>query len=391
MPDTTCKCTPSAVPGTRWAILIGIDYYVHDEAQSHPYSLSLRGCVNDVILVQKFLCQSTDIDPNRIHKLIASRPDQPNNEANLGLPSYENIVELFQHVTTKAKKGDLVYIHYSGHGARVRSIFSHLKENGGDLPDSLPSQSSSSSDPSQQRIACGSLDEALVPYNIANQQGRYLRDVEIAVMLRNMSKKELLVTTVIDCCHSGGMNRDGGNMGGISYPDRELPHTDHSSFKEDELKLAYSDLCRGKGTDGDRSARVGEHWLLGSGWKGQIFFAACGEGERAAEAMFGNKRYGVLTYFLVEHLNSGSDLSCDEISRLLKQDMCNKNQKPLLGGEKDRLFFRDETLHLFQGVAIEEVEVEPRVGSTIRLGVGGDSWYHSRGRIRHPAAFAFGV
>jgi hypothetical protein len=82
----------------------------------------------------------------------------------------------------KPQKGDFVYIHYSGHGARTTTIFADLKKETDDI------------------------DEALVPCDI-NMGGKYLRDYELGALLENLVAKGLIVTLVLDCCHSGGALR----------------------------------------------------------------------------------------------------------------------------------------------------------------------------------------
>lgn len=352
MSSFACSCAPSdaKVPGTRWAILIGIDNYVDNEAQVDLSIPRLRGCVNDVRLVETFLCESTDIAPDRIHKLTTPRSDQTGSQAHSDLPTYDNIVKLFRHITAQAKKDDLVYIHYSGHGARVKSIFDHLKQEGGNLPTSLPPDSSSP-DTIKNSVTRVSRDEALVPYDVGSG-GRYLRDVELVVLLGEMFTKGLLVTTVLDCCHSGGMNR-GDTPRGLPKPDDRELATDERLFQKNELQTAYSKL-HGAAEFGARAARVGEHWLFGSLWARQVLFAACGEREKAAEAIFDNEYRGVFTHFLVEQLKTGTDWSCHEIHWLVSTAIQRKHQNPLVAGEKSRRFFRRETSHLLPGLNIDK-------------------------------------
>ncbi|KAF8538860.1 hypothetical protein BDD12DRAFT_840666 [Trichophaea hybrida] len=84
-------------------------------------------------------------------------------------------------VTTEARPGDVVYIHYSGHGAQARTVYPELK-------------------------GPNSVDEALVPCDI-HCGGRYLRDFELAELLDIMVQKGLVVTIVLDSCHSGSASR----------------------------------------------------------------------------------------------------------------------------------------------------------------------------------------
>ena len=163
-----------------YALLIGINYY-----EPNPYYSSLMGAVRDIQLVEEYLTKTLQIPSEQIKKLI-SKEEKFNLEsirANYKqkiLPTYKNIIDAFNEITQIAKHGDLVYIHYSGHGGRVKTLFPEIK---------LEQQ-----------------DEGIVPTDIGTS-GRYLRDIEIATLLKRMTDKGLIVSVVFDSCHSGGAKR----------------------------------------------------------------------------------------------------------------------------------------------------------------------------------------
>ena len=144
------------------------------------YYKSLGGCVRDINHMEEFLLNKLGMTKESIFKLTATNtgkdhPSEPRDQ----WPTYENMVSGFKKVTDMAQSGDMVYIHYSGHGGRATTVFPGLKGNEG-------------------------LDEALVPTDIGNSEARYLRDIEIAHLLKTMVDKGLIVTIVLDSCHSGG-------------------------------------------------------------------------------------------------------------------------------------------------------------------------------------------
>ena len=69
------------------------------------------------------------------------------------------------------------------------------------------------------------MDEALVPIDIGTTSGNYLRDLEVSYLLQAMVDKGLVVTLVLDSCHSGGATRgtSGARKRGITSPDMRDP------------------------------------------------------------------------------------------------------------------------------------------------------------------------
>src|SRR2546425_292062 len=98
------------------ALLIGIDSYLPNKLPDGSYYRNLSGCVRDISHVENFLLQKLGIPPANILKLTASNvgaAEPP--EAPASWPTYGNMVAAFQKITEAAKRGDQVYIHYSGH------------------------------------------------------------------------------------------------------------------------------------------------------------------------------------------------------------------------------------------------------------------------------------
>ncbi|MGB0930592.1 MAG: caspase family protein [Chitinophagales bacterium] len=159
-----------------YALLVGINNY------NHPKVSNLKGCVNDVVNIKTYLESRFDKENRDIECLI-------NENA-----SYQNIIETFRnHLTAKAKKGDVVFFHYSGHGARevaaegFRPFFPEGKE------------------------------ETLVCYDSRQKGGHDLADKELAVLISEVAAKGAHVVIVLDCCHSGSGTRPGhgSRMGAI--------------------------------------------------------------------------------------------------------------------------------------------------------------------------------
>jgi hypothetical protein len=272
-----------------FALCIGVDFYFPNSLPGEGRYPSLGGCVRDINHVENFLRQKLGIPEENIFTLTSSSnitndgPLEPPEK----LPTYSNIVSAFKSLTEKAQKGDQVYIHYSGHGGRSKTHIPTLKGNNG-------------------------LDETLVPTDIGNASTRYIRDTEIAKIIERMLKKELVVTMVLDCCHSGGATRGKGGAvaRGINIIDTTSRPQDSLVASIEALENTWKNLDKPSHTLDDSYAKsIGNTRSLqiGSGWlpqiKGYVLLAACRPSESAYEYDFeGNERNGALTYWLLKCL-----------------------------------------------------------------------------------------
>ncbi|CAF3572527.1 unnamed protein product [Fusarium graminearum] len=303
----------------KWAVLVGIDFYGDQGGSdsvspppniksSHPVSYNhLQGCVNDVVAVREYLINTLKVQPDNITTLLAPRPDH--NYTSLlpkhSKPTYLNLVRAFQK-PQGAEPGYLIYIHYSGHGARATTVFQDVK-------------------------ATDALDEALVPSDI-NHSACYLRDLELGYLLHQMANDGLVVTAVLDCCHSGGAVRgDEDSQLGLT---RSIPEVYRSNPESDRpLTNTKSDEW--------------SSWLKcwSSGQHGFFSLAACQEEQTAREKLGTGTTYGLLTYWLLKILNSSSmKISSQSLySRIIDcvQDD-NRHQTPHYVGDSNRSFASNE-------------------------------------------------
>lgn len=114
-----------------YALLIGIDCYLQNRLSDGSYYKSLGRCVRDINHVESYFVNNLKVPETNIFKLTASNvegSDKPK-ESLEQLPTYKNMVAKFKEVADTAQKGNLVYIHYSGHGGRAKTHFPKLKGN----------------------------------------------------------------------------------------------------------------------------------------------------------------------------------------------------------------------------------------------------------------------
>jgi len=142
----------------RRAILIGINY-VGQEGQ-------LSGCHNDVKNIKRFLIKEQGFQEKDMLILM----DDGEHHA----PTRRNILDAFTEITKYSNNGDVVFVHYSGHGGRV-------KDTSGDEADGY--------------------DETLIPidYKTSSQ----ILDDDVFKILVKPMRKGVNVTVLMDCCHSG--------------------------------------------------------------------------------------------------------------------------------------------------------------------------------------------
>jgi uncharacterized caspase-like protein len=160
---------------TFWALLIGINSYPDDDETS-----PLEGCVRDVEQLQQHFEGRENIHTTLLKASIDNEVDskKPFDDENQ-LPTLENIRSSINGIISKANTGDLVHIHFSGHGVRRKT----QSEDFGDHENG---------------------DLALVLYDpISNV--RYLQGLELARRLEEMVDKGLKPVLVLDCCHSGAI------------------------------------------------------------------------------------------------------------------------------------------------------------------------------------------
>jgi hypothetical protein len=300
-------------------LLIGIAYYKPNRLYK-----SLKGPVRDINLVEAFLKQTLKIPTEQIYKLIS--PSQEDTallaaksaEAHVQEPTYENIVKAFDRITATAQAGEQVYIHYSGHGGRAATIYPNLKQGTGEQND-----------------------EGIVPMDIGDTpDGRYLRDIEMTTLLKRMTDKGLIVTLVLDSCHSGGATRGDAEIRSAGQTDN-LPRSSQSLVAElEELEQNWRESKnRGLVEEG------------GAVRRNYVLLAACRPNEYAYEYAVngGTERYGALTYWMIDTLTSvatsGQPLTYKLLHDRINAQIQSKFQAqiPMVAGKIDRLVFGSDT------------------------------------------------
>ncbi|MEL6163388.1 MAG: caspase family protein, partial [Cyanobacteria bacterium J06628_3] len=210
-----------------------------------------------------------------------------------------------------------VYIHYSGHGGRALTIYPELKGEGLD-------------------------DESIVPCDISSSGNRYLRDVEIATLIKRLTDKGCIVTVIFDSCHSGGATR-----GDCAIRGSENNGIDTAPRNQDSLVASRQELLHNWRILTQNDSSESRVWLPKT--EDYVFLAACRPSEFAYEYAISNnssKRNGALTYWMIDTLSSStSPLTYRSLYNRVKGMVQSKfpQQLPMLTGNGDRQVFGVDT------------------------------------------------
>ncbi|KAF6795438.1 hypothetical protein CSOJ01_13409 [Colletotrichum sojae] len=321
---------------SRWAVLIGIDRYSATEMKRN-----LDGCVADVQETKSFLENCLGVPPSNIDILTAAVGDGLNSQLP---PTRTNVLDTLKNLSKKAKPGDFVYIHYSGHGDRRRTKYADRKKN-----TTLH-------------------DEVLC--TLEND----IRDVELGDILDSLAEKGLFLCVVLDCCHAGSATRH--------REDSEEKIRCRSSMESTESR----DESTNDGATGIRGGQRNMSAIESYSWLNRPrrynLIAACQSYEDAQEITTGSRTHGALTYHLIESLRSFGATRKPVTYESLHQTLEPKfkslrlRQQPLHLGDKTRIVFgtalsNRTTPGLLTSVSKNNAETVTLVdGAVCQVGVG---------------------
>ncbi|HEU4710815.1 MAG TPA: caspase family protein [Pyrinomonadaceae bacterium] len=323
-----------------YALLVGVNYYLPNKLPNGLYYKSLGGCVQDITKVEQFLRNVVGVSDEHLIKLTSSHSDgeQPA-EPPEQWPTYANIVAAFGKLASMIESGDQVYIHYSGHGGRCPTTpaFHEIKGAEG-------------------------LDEVLVPMDLGDSEGRYLRDTELHYLLQRLVDKKCFLTLVLDSCHAGGATRarlfdhaeKETTVRGVSVIDDTPRPLESLVGSPQQLVDTWAASFDHNGSQ--RSVKPESGWWLEP--RGYVLLAACRTSEYANEYPFeGNEKNGALTYWWLDSLKQlrpGSTYKMLHDRVLARVRAQFPDQTPQLQGEGNRIVFGREEVHSQSGVTVIE-------------------------------------
>lgn len=268
----------------RKAFIVGINTY-----QDSP----LNGCVNDGLLIYKVLSEKYDFNTKDID-IITDREATKN-----------NIIKGLKKLTTGLTKDDYIFFHYSGHGSQVVS------------------KDWTKTDEADGR------DEIICPVDMNWDDP--LRDNDLNEFFANISCKALVI---LDSCHSGT-----GLRSGCNWKSRFLPPPISNMLSnpmislDDNLDFVYPIITKDVQTQK-------RGFLVDTAKQGNtILISGCRENQTSADAYFGNKYHGALTYTLVMNLrNAKYKISYNNLINNINRDLrkLGFQQEPQLEGKANK-------------------------------------------------------
>ena len=217
---------------------------------------NLKGCVNDVLLMAKTLREEYGFSgPSDIRLLTDERA------------TTAGIRKGLEWLVAEATAGDSLVFHYSGHGSQVRDV------HGDELSDNL--------------------DEIICPYDLDWENP--FTDDDLAEICGRVPKGVLL-TVILDCCHSGTGLRD--------YLPPELPIRYKFLPAPVEVRHRSEPGIENRGIDRsvtmtgpDRKLPV-RRFGISLTKTNAVLIAGCRSDQTSADAWIDGDYHGALTYYL---------------------------------------------------------------------------------------------
>lgn len=150
--------SPPRPTGRQKAVLIGVNYF--------GTRAELRGCINDVVSIQRLLM---DTYGWKAHSFRILRDDDRRS-----MPTRQNILAMLHWLVEDVRPGDVLFLHFSGHGAQEEDRHGY-EEDG--------------------------MNETILPVDFQNTG--QISDDQIGDIIVKPLPSGVKLVAVMDCCHSG--------------------------------------------------------------------------------------------------------------------------------------------------------------------------------------------
>lgn len=301
----------------RKALLIGVNDYLHIG--------DLRGCVNDVTNVRHLLMRYYGLSPERISLLVDHSATK------------DRIKKRYDWLIDGARAGDHLLFHFSGHGSYVRDFDGDEK----------------------RRALRDETDELACLYDMNwRDPNTYVIDDEFGAMFKCLPK-EVQLTVILDCCHSGTGTRAGITPPPDLHPRRGIdwgkdPCDGSGGFDWGASgRSSHPTIDRFAQPPTDIEARIDERETpnrrrLARGNGGtclnHVLLTGCRDDQTSADAFIGGAYNGAFTFYMCKAVREADgNISYNGLIQRVRHSLRFNNfaQQPQLEGEGlDRGFLK---------------------------------------------------
>jgi hypothetical protein len=251
------------------ALLVGIDAYPPASGVN-----PLAGCINDATAMRAFLedrFTPAPLNALSLHNDQATRA---------------NIIQAFRTHLAQARPGDLALYFYAGHGSEQTATAATLE------------------------LSSDGNNQTQVLYDSRLPNGQDLLDIELKILLDELTSRGVHTTVILDCCHSGSGTRDLAVTATRQAPTRTSPNLPLLNPQPIPQLQANASL------------QPGCH----------IALEACECTEVANEYLAAGQHRGAFTFFLLQELASSPDLPSylDLMNRVKPRVQAQVSQSPQL-------------------------------------------------------------
>lgn len=276
----------------KYAVLVGInDYYESPTVKSFH---SLKGCVNDALSIKSLLVNRFGFDNTNINVILNEKATQ------------NQLINVLNATLNKSKAGDAVIFYFSGHGIYIDNV-------------------ALNNDPIKKGY-----NQSLIMSDLYSPgYNCLLKDNTLKKIFNAFVAKQVILTTLFDCCYSGNMSMTQSSQ--FMEPN---PYVDDTINDTSSLKSIYID-------DLDRMSRSVDMNVMPvivdkemiprpSETKNSNFVAisACKDDEKASEIWDeSGVPHGALTKAILSiYEKSAVDLSLSKLSANITEEI-NTNQR----------------------------------------------------------------
>ncbi len=279
-----------------YALLVGINDYPNKP---------LRGCVNDIESVEKFLLDTYQTDNLSVKKLL-------NKDA-----TRQGLIDAFSFFKD-AKDGDTCLFYYSGHGSYMTASKEFWTETDGLL-------------------------ETLVCVDSRTENGKDLANKELGFLIwQHTHNKKVNFVVITDSCHSGSVTRE--------LRDINVWRTDRTTPTRNDIIPAKDFYGFDSLVNGERGYIVENEGKVSIKIANHIHLAASRDNQTAKEDEIKGVHHGIFTYSLLQTLyQNNAKINYQNLVSLTSSRVKNLafEQDPSLYSndlDKEKIFLNDEIL-----------------------------------------------